>query len=188
MKELEDINFLEDERLQSRLVALSLAIAGAGVLLGVPLCLFGVLDFPAEFSLIDGKGAPGVLTWALALVAVSLVALPAHELVHAAAFRVFGGPGTHVSFGFSQGMLFAGCPGLVLLRLQFVAVLAAPAVVLSVLLLGIPALLGLPALGFVAFVLHLSGCSGDLLAVCAILRKQGCTHCEDTSTGVRLLG
>ena len=85
-------------------------------------------------------------------------------------------------------MLYAGCPGLVLERDRFCIVLAAPAIILSAALLGVGSLLDLPFLGYVVFVLHLSGCAGDLLAIWEIRRERSCIRCEDTERGVRLLG
>ena len=125
--------------------------------------------------------------WPLAMAVLSVAALPVHELVHALFMRVLGGPGTRGSFGYQAGMLYAGCPGLVLSKPRFVAVLLAPAVLVTAALLGLGLVLGYPFMTLWAAVLHLSGCSGDILAAGAILRERACTHCRDTERGVELL-
>ena len=186
MTPIRDIDFLGDESLQRRLVRLSLAILGATAALGVALYLAGVFDFPAEARRFAGVG--GWVMWLAVTAIIYFAVLPVHELVHAALFRLFGGAGTRVRFGFQPGMLFAGSPGLVLARGRFCVVLAGPAVVLSVALLAAPAALGLPLLGYVVFALHLSGCVGDLLAIAYALSEPRCARVEDTEFGVRLLG
>ena len=129
----------------------------------------------------------GAAMWPLAMAALSVVALPVHELVHALFMRVLGGPGTRVSFGYQAGMLYAGCPGLVLSKARFVAVLLAPTVLVTAALLELGLVLGYPFMTLWAAVLHLSGCSGDILAAGAILRERACTHCRDTERGIELL-
>ena len=188
MRTIRDIDFLGDEELRGRLYRWSLAILGLGLLGGVALCLSGGAYPPAEAAHLAVAGGLGWLLWLVALAVVSFVALPVHELVHALYFRLFGGPGTKVTFGCQAGMLYAGCPGLVLERDRFCIVLAAPAIILSAALLGVGSLLDLPFLGYVVFVLHLSGCAGDLLAIWEIRRERSCIRCEDTEHGVRLLG
>ena len=92
-----------------------------------------------------------------------------------------------MSYGHAAGMLYAGCPGLVLARGRFVVVLLGPAAVLSAVLLAVPCALGFPLLGAIAAALHLSSCVGDLLAAALALREPACTHVRDTEHGVRLL-
>lgn len=185
MRTIGDIDFLDDGEVRQELLWLSgllIVVALAG---GFGLGLAGAFGAGEQARL--GGGAGGWALWVLVVIATSVVVLPVHELVHAALFVLFGGPGTRVRFGFQDGMLFAGCPGLVLARPKFCVVLAGPAVVLSAVLLMVPAALGLPLAGYVAFALHLSGCSGDLLAFVRALREPACTHVEDTDSGVRLL-
>ena len=55
----------------------------------------------------------GPLAW-IALLLVSLgLALPVHELIHAAAFRLLGGPSVRVRFGYAKGMLWASAAGVI---------------------------------------------------------------------------
>lgn len=182
-----ELDFLGDEGLQRRLVRWSFALLGAGGVVGAGLWLAGTFDVAGEMGALRLGGIPPTLVWLVLLALVSVGVLPVHELVHGALFRLFGGPGTRVTFGAQAGMLYAGCPGLVLPRGRFCVVLAGPVALLSGALLAVPAEFGLPCLGYVAFVLHLAGCSGDLLALCRVLGDARCTHCEDTERGVRLL-
>lgn len=184
MRTLFDIDFLADEALRRRLAALSLALLAAGAALVALLVAAGVLPSACEAALLLGRG---VLPWAAALVALTLVSMPVHELVHGALFRLLGGPGTRVRYGHAAGMLYAGCPGLVLSRARFCMVLLGPAALLSALLLVLPCVLGYPLLGAIACVFHLSSCAGDVLAAALALREPSCTHVQDTEEGVRLL-
>lgn len=179
-----DIDFLSDEPLRRRLALWSAGILAACVTLIALLVVLGVLPGETEASALLGGSA---LAWLVAIAAVSLLALPVHELVHGVLFRVLGGPGTRVTYGHAAGMLYAGCPGLVLARARFCVVLLGPAVGLTAALVAVPALLGYPLLGAIAAALHLSSCAGDLLAAFLALRKPACTHVQDTEAGVRLL-
>lgn len=125
------------------------------------------------------------------VVVLSAAALPVHELVHAAAFKLLGPAGTKVTFGCAAGMLYAGCPGVRLSRGRFCAVLLAPIVTLTCAFVAFGALV--PAawapLGAVWLVaLHAAGCVGDLYFVWLIVVTPGVTLVEDTDRGVRLLG
>ena len=51
----------------------------------------------------------------------------------------------------------------------------------------VPALLGMPLLGWFAAVLHLAGCTGDMAYVRVIAREPMATHVEDTERGISLL-
>lgn len=191
MRAIRDIDFLNDEETRRRLLRWSyalLAVAAAG---GVALGLAGAFDPWGEGGrlgeAIGANGIGGAILWLLAIVLLTFVVLPVHELIHAALFLLFGDRGVHVRFGYESGMLYASSPGLVLSRPRFCVVLAGPAVALSVSLLAIPAVLGLPLVGYVVFALHLSGCAGDLLAIAEALGESACTHVEDTDSGVRLL-
>lgn len=188
MTTIRDIDFLGDEALRSRLVKLSLVIIVLGFIGEFALVLLGAAPISAERGRLPFAGDVAQVAWLILLALVVLVALPVHELIHAACFRLFGGPGTRVTFGYQAGMLYASCPGLVLERGRFCIVLAAPAVILSAALLSAGSALGFPNLGYLAFVLHLSGCAGDLLAMWEIRRERRCSRCEDTEVGVRLLG
>ena len=182
---LGDIDFFGDDALRQRLVRASAWLLIGGVALAVALSVVAGTGVIEEMRALPGDW--GAALWPLAMAALSVVALPVHELVHALFMRVLGGPDTRVSFGYQAGMLYAGCPGLVLSKPRFVAVLLAPTVLVTAALLGLGLVLGYPFMTLWAAVLHLSGCSGDILAAGAILRERACTHCRDTERGVELL-
>lgn len=182
-KTIREIDFFKDEKLRQELVKVSLAIVVVpafvlGIFLG--LSAAGSIAPFAEFDRI------GVLLWVVLLMVVTAVALPAHELVHASYFKLFH-PKAHIIFGFKDAMLYAGCPGEVFTHAQMVWILLAPAIELTSLFCILAFAMGVPVLCLAACVLHLSGCSGDILAVKAILTEPSCTHCEDTDFGIRLL-
>lgn len=185
VRTLGDIDFFGDAALRQRLVRVSVWLLLGGAALAVTLSVVAGVGVIEEMLALPGDW--GAVMWPLAMIALSVVALPVHELVHALLMRVLGGPGTRVSFGYQAGMLYAGCPGLVLSKPRFVAVLLAPAVLVTAALLGLGLVLGYPFMTIWAAVLHLSGCSGDILAADAILRERACTHCRDTERGVELL-
>lgn len=182
---LGDIDFFGDEALRQRLVRASAWLLIGGAALAVALSVVTGTGVIEEMRALPGDW--GAALWPLAMAVLSVAALPVHELVHALFMRVLGGPGTRVSFGYQAGMLYAGCPGLVLSKPRFVAVLLAPTVLVTAALLGLGLVLGYPFMTLWAAVLHLSGCSGDILAAGAILRERACTHCRDTERGVELL-
>ena len=182
---LGDIDFFGDEALRQRLVRASAWLLIGGAALAVALSVVAGTGVIEEMRALPGDW--GAALWPLAMAALSVAALPVHELVHALFMRVLGGPGTRVSFGYQAGMLYAGCPGLVLSKPRFVAVLLAPTVLVTAALLGLGLVLGYPFMTLWAAVLHLSGCSGDILAAGAILRERACTRCRDTERGVELL-
>lgn len=182
---LGDIDFFGDDALRQRLVRASARLLIGGAALAVALSVVAGTGVIEEMRALPGDW--GAALWPLAMAALSVAALPVHELVHALFMRVLGGPGTRVSFGYQAGMLYAGCPGLVLSKPRFVAVLLAPTVLVTAALLGLGLVLGYPFMTLWAAVLHLSGCSGDILAAGAILRERACTHCRDTERGVELL-
>lgn len=182
---LSDIDFFGDDALCQRLVRASAWLLIGGAALAVALSVVAGTGVIEEMRALPGDW--GAAMWPLAMAALSAVALPVHELVHALFMRVLGGPGTRVSFGYQAGMLYAGCPGLVLSKPRFVVVLLAPTVLVTAALLGLGLVLGYPFMTLWAAVLHLSGCSGDILAAGTILRERACTHCRDTERGIELL-
>ncbi len=182
---LGDIDFFGDDALRQRLVRASAWLLIGGAALAVALSVVAGTGVIEEMRALPGDW--GAALWPLAMAALSVAALPVHELVHALFMRVLGGPGTRVSFGYQAGMLYAGCPGLVLSKPRFVVVLLAPTVLVTAALLGLGLVLGYPFMTLWAAVLHLSGCSGDILAAGMILCERACTHCRDTERGVELL-
>ena len=168
-----DIELLEDVQLQAQMSAWSLWIMLIGVLAGVLLAV----GLPHE---------PVSLWWFVALIVVSVIALPVHELVHAAAFKVVTGFEAHVTFGISHWMLYTASPGTMLPRGRFCVVLLAPSVVVTVLLCLCLTLAGMPLLGWFCSVIHLAGCTGDIGYVRIIASEPAANLVQDTERGIAL--
>lgn len=171
----DELDILGDESLRERMVRWSATVLVATVVL-------------VAFALVVAW--PGLLRAAMQLAggfAACLVVLPVHELVHGAAFKLLGGPEVKVSFGHAAGCLYTRTNDAVLSRRRFVAVLLAPSVALTVLLVGVGAALGAMAGGILAAGLHLTGCTGDLIMVAAIAREPRARWVQDTESGCRLL-
>lgn len=173
MRVLTDIDVLGDAAFQARMTALSLAVLVATALAA------------ALLAAAPGAERPGVWWWA-ALVAGSALALPVHELVHAAAFRLLC-PGCRVSFGCRGAFLYTRAEGALMARRRMVAVLLSPTVLVSAALAAAALCAGLPVLAALLVGIHLSGCAGDILMAATVLRERSCTHALDTETGMTLL-
>ena len=173
MRTIADIDILGDETLQARVAWLSLAIVVVTVLAA------GSLGFAMGGERVD-------VWWWVALAAGSFVALPVHELVHAAAFKLLS-RGCKVSFGFQNAFLYTKTDGVVLRRARMVCVLLAPSLLVTAVLAALAFAAGLPVLAVLLAGLHLSGCAGDILMAAACLRDPACTHVRDTETGITLL-
>ncbi len=141
MRKLADIDILSDEGLRRRMVALSLVplVAGAAA------CL---LMFTA------GLAEPYGIGWVTALGAASVAALPVHELVHAAAFKLLV-PGAHVTFGFKDAFLYTSANGAVARKAAEVAVLLAPTVLVTAALVAAACACEAPALAVGLAAMHL---------------------------------
>ena len=173
MRVIADIDILGDAALQGRVARLSYVLAGATVALAVLLTLA-----------LGGERLD--VWWWVALAAGSLAALPVHELVHAAAFKLLC-PGCRISFGLQDAFLYTKTNGATLPRTRMVAVLLAPAVLVSGVLLAAALAAGRPVLAVLLAGFHLAGCTGDILMAVAALRERACTHVRDTETGIALL-
>lgn len=173
MRKLADIDILADEGLRRRMVAWSLAFLVAGA----AAC---ALMFAA------GVAEPFGLSWAAAYLLASVAALPVHELVHAAGFRLLV-PGARVTFGLKDAFLYTSANGAVARRAAEIVVLLAPSVAVTAALVAAALGLGAPALALALAATHLSGCAGDLLMVAEIAREPACTHVADADFGIVLL-
>jgi hypothetical protein len=154
------LDILGDTPLTRHVVALSAVLLGVGIV--------------GQIFLVVMRGwGMGVGAWLAFYVVATVVALPIHELVHAAAFLL--------------GMLYTRAEGEPLARGLFVAVLLAPSVLVTAALAVLGNAVAGPALGWALAWTHLSGCAGDLAMIAGIARTPGCTHVRDTDTGVELL-
>ncbi|WP_082629915.1 DUF3267 domain-containing protein [Olsenella massiliensis] len=176
MRTLCEIDVLGDEGMRRRMGRFVLVTLVVGAAVALALVTSGVRD----------AVAPPV--WAALLLTLSLVALPLHELVHAAAFKLLGPPGTRVRLGAQEGMLYACAAGTLLSRRRFMAVLVAPALLASVAFFLLCVAASLPLLAWCCGAVHLAGCAGDLIMAGAIWRERGCSHVRDTERGIELMG
>lgn len=185
MREVLDANIFDEgapcrEALMSGASWFTLACVAVGAAGSVPLGLAGYL--PASGSNLG--------TFMLVLCVGSLVAMPIHELIHGAFFKLLGARGTKVTFGYQKGMLYAGCPGTRYTPARFTAILLAPLVVLTCVFVILGFALPFswaPMAALWLIVLHAAGCVGDLYFALLIRRHPEATLCEDTDKGMRLL-
>ncbi len=172
MRKRADIDVFHDEALRKQMVTWSVVIFAAGLALAV---LTLLVDARARFGVFD-------FLW---LVGLSAAALPVHELIHAAAYKLLV-PGVRVSFGYKDGFLYTDAHGALLRRSAAQVVLLAPAVVLTCAFLVAGSALGQPVLAVLLAAVHLSGCVGDILMAARIARHANVTHVRDTDFGIEL--
>lgn len=197
MRKIADIRTFEDRSLLRWVSRASVRVLAAAVVLCAALTAALALGAPAALDpavagilSLRRFSAGGVARWVLALGAVPLVALVAHELVHALFFKLFAPRGVRVTFGanWAAGMIFACAEGIVYTRRQYLAIAASPSVIVSAALLAAGLVLANPVLALGTAGIHLCGCTGDWYYIRAILRDPEVTHCEDTTWGVRFFG
>lgn len=176
------IHVFEDRAFQRRIAVGSVAVLALGALIGVLALLAG--GSLAE-GLDDIFGSIPLFLLLAAMVASFLV----HELVHGLFFKLFAPSGAKVTFGanWKAGMLYACAEGIVYPRVQYLVIILAPTVAVTVLLLAGGVLAGHLAAGYLLAVVHLSGCTGDWGYALELARDPSITHCEDTTWGVRFL-
>jgi len=174
------VNVLEDAGVQRAMVSASWAIMGAGAAIAIVLWLVS-LAFGGHVLEPVGPG------WVLGLVVASVVSLPVHELVHAAAFVILGSSDVHVSFGIKDFMLYTSANGAVLPRGRFMAVLLAPSVVVTALFVLAGCVWHAPLFALLGAAFHLAGCTGDLDMVRIIALTPAATFVRDSPAGIDLL-
>lgn len=172
MRLIANIDMFDDELLLGRITRASLVLLCGGAVL-------------ALFFALLWEEAVGLAWWFLFFF-LSMAALPVHELVHGAAFKLFV-PGCRVSFGWRGAFLYTSANGAVMRRRSALLVLLAPAVVVTCALVLLGLTLSGPALAAAPAFFHLAGCTGDLAMVREILREPSCTHVRDTDLGIDLL-
>lgn len=180
MRVIGTVNVLEDAGVQRAMVSASWAIMGAGAAIAIVLWLVS-LAFGGHVL------EPVGLGWVLGLVAASVVALPVHELVHAAAFVLLGSGDVRVSFGFRDFMLYTSANGAVLSRGRFMAVLLAPSVVVTALFVLAGCVWHAPLFALLGGAFHLAGCTGDLDMVRIIGITPAASFVRDSPAGIDLL-
>jgi hypothetical protein len=159
----------------------------------VPLVVAGLLVFglPAVLRALAAGGEQrfsGGLDAALAPVALLAAMVLAHEALHAAAMRLLG---ARPRFGVGlmarwAPVVYTTAPGHRFTRPRYLAVTAAPAVLISA--LGLLACWLTPFGGYLALplALHLGGCVGDLAAIRRLLPERPGVTVEDLRDGMRI--
>lgn len=180
MRVIGTVNVLEDADLQRSMVRASWIILGVGATAAFALWF-------ASLALGRNVTEPVGLGWALGLVAASVVALPVHELVHAAAFVLLGSGDVRVSFGFRDFMLYTSANGAVLPRGRFMAALLAPSVVVTALFVLAGCVWHAPLFALLGAAFHLAGCTGDLDMARIIGITPAAAFVRDSPAGIDLL-
>ena len=181
LRKLEEVELLEPEQLRPlALLSLLLLLIGA--------IFFGLLTYAAytlqTHSTPGIKGGGSLLLWILINIIGYILILPIHELIHAAAFVLWGGKpyfGTKLPYA-----LYCGAKNQLFHRNQYLVVGLAPLVVIT--LAGIIFTLISPALAsytIFATVGNVSGAAGDVWVVRRLLRRPRSTLVEDTEAGYR---
>jgi signal transduction histidine kinase len=181
IRKLEEIELLEPEQLRP-LALLSVLLLLIGAL------FFGLLNYYAytlqTLSNPGIKGGWSLLLWILINIIGYILILPIHELIHAAAFVLWGGKpyfGTKLPYA-----LYCGAKNQLFHRNQYLVVGLAPLVVIT--LAGIIFILLSPALAsytIFAIVGNFSGAAGDVWVVRKLMRRPRSILVEDTEAGYR---
>lgn len=177
MQAIRELDLFSEGPLRARVGRTSLVAGIAAMACGL---LVAAASGTSWYDVLGGWGP-------VAAFGAMLVALPAHELVHAAAFALLA-PGCRVSFGASSGFLYVRADGAVLTRARALVVLLSPAVLVTAALAVAGMAVGGPGTAVLLAGLHLSSCAGDAVMSACALRCPGCTHVRDTDAGVDLLG
>jgi hypothetical protein len=181
LRKLEEIELLEPEQLRPlALLSLLLLVIGA--------IFFGFLNYAAytlqTHSTPVIRGGWSLLLWIVINVVGYILILPLHELIHAAAFTLWGGKpyfGTKLPYA-----LYCGAKHQLFHRDQYLVVGLAPLVVIT--LAGIIFTLLSPVLAsytIFATVGNISGAAGDVWVVRRLLRLPPSILVEDTEAGYR---
>jgi hypothetical protein len=181
IRKLEEIELLNPEQLRPlALLSLLMLIIGA--------IFFGLLTYAASnlqtHSTTSTNGSSSTLLWIGINIIGYILILPIHELVHAAAFVLWGGKpyfGTKLPYA-----LYCGAKNQLFHRNQYLVVGLAPLVVIT--LAGILFTLISPALASYAIfatVGNVSGAAGDVWVVRKLLRRSPSILVEDTESGYR---
>lgn len=175
---LKEINILEDKQTVRKMLSASLILF---VVFAVLIPLLAYIFYQVALKTGDER----VIDFPLIFVtlAVYLLSLPAHELIHALFFKLFS-PGGKITLGYKNGMLYAGSLGNVYTRRQYLVIALAPFVVLTLVYVVIALAFKAPLTAYLCFALHTSGCVGDFYYAKEILADKRITHCEDTNQGV----
>ncbi len=203
MRKIGDIHVFEDQAFLHAIKRGSVVVFSLGVLAAVlwglamtglrdaydaPVYIFELDDILGGFGRtlmgLEGGGLPNLAWWA-SLAAACFATLPLHELIHAFFFKQYAPPGTRISFGANakMGMMYASADGVLYPRSQYIVIVLAPTVVVTLLVLAVGMGLAWPMWTIVVATAHLSGCTGDWEYVRVLRRDRTITHCRDTDWG-----
>ena len=182
LRKLEELELLEPQNLRPLALFSLLLLVIGGV-------FFVLLDVAAYIlqthTTRGGIGGWTLLLWIVINIVGYLLILPVHELIHAAAFTLWGGK---PYFGMKLPYaLYCGAKNQLFRRNQYLVVGLAPLVVIT--LAGIIFTLVSPALAtytIFATVGNFSGAAGDVWAVWRLLRLPPSVLVEDTASGYRI--
>jgi hypothetical protein len=127
------------------------------------------------------------IPWLVAIVAIILIVLPIHELLHGLTISYFG---HHATYGMklSKGVLYATSENALFRRNEYIAVALAPLVVITlgakILMLIVPQ--GLAYYIALAAVLNAGGAVGDLWSVSLLVRYPASVLVRDEADGFRI--
>jgi len=181
IRKLEEVELLEPAQMRPlALLSLFLLLIGA--------IFFGLLNYISYIlqahSATPINGIPNLLIWILINIIGYLLILPIHELIHAAAFVLWGGKpyfGAKLPYA-----LYCGARNQLFRRNQYFVVGLAPLVVIT--LAGIIFILLSPVLAsytLFALIGNFSGAAGDIWVVRRLLRRPSSILVEDTESGYR---
>ena len=178
---LEEIELLEPEQLRP-LALLSLLLLVIGAIFFI---LFNIASYIQQTHATPGiNSLKSLLLWILFNIIGYMLILPLHELIHGAAFLLWGGKpyfGAKLPYA-----LYCGAKNQLFHRNQFFVVSLAPLVVIS--LSGIILILLSPVLAsytLLALIGNFSGAAGDIWVVRRLLRRPPSILVEDTEAGYR---
>ena len=181
IRKLEEVELLEPAQMRP-LAILSLLLLLIGII------FFGFLNYISytiqAHSNTGTSSIPNLLVWILINIIGYILILPIHELIHAAAFVLWGGKpyfGAKLPYA-----LYCGARNQLFRRNQYFVVGLAPLVVIT--LAGIILILLSPVLAsytLFALIGNFSGAAGDIWVVRRLLRKPSSILVEDTESGYR---
>lgn len=171
------------ERSQNWMSGLSLLLSVLGLVLGVAMAAWHGLD--RQLVVMTSRSVLAALVGCLA---VTVLTLAAHEVVHGIAMMLCG---ARPRFG--AGVQHTGLPylyttaeGHLFTRTQFTAIALAPNVLVNLALVGLLLVGPHPAWWVVPLALHLSGGVGDAWLVWAAIHERNTTLIEDQKAGMRV--
>ena len=174
MEKTIELNLIEDKSVQRIVNVAALILAAAVVVVYEYLYISGLI--------------PGLYISFACLGLVLL--LPVHELLHGICFKMFAESEVKVKYGFKAGFFYASNPGYTYTPGEFIMILMAPLVVISLMCLGVAIFSPYGYLALLLALLHFSSCAGDLYMVGKILSTKSQSYVvgvKDTEVGIDII-